>query len=68
MRDSPSLPAVSDEADVAEERLPSEKEMTITKLRYLGIVKEVARRRRRLGTDLWKEVTRREHRVRRTQG
>jgi len=63
-RDSQCIPVTSEGAEGIEARLLREKEMPITQLQRVSIVKEVARRRRRLGVDLWKEVIRREHRAR----
>ena len=61
----PSLiPELSDEDDkIAEKILPDVNRIVNTQLCQATIFKEVARRRTRLGTDIWKEVTRRDFRV-----
>lgn len=58
------IPKLSDEDDEIAERILSNVNRRIrTQLHQATIFKEVARRRSRLGTDIWKEVTRRELRV-----
>lgn len=66
-KDSPSLALTSQDVEGREARSPHVKRMSLTQPCQISIVKEVARRRRRLGTDLWKKVIRREHRATRTR-
>jgi hypothetical protein len=63
-RASRCLPLTGEGAENMGEHFMEEGEITIIPYRKVNVVREVARRRRRLGVDLWKEVTRREHRAR----
>jgi len=60
------LMVVSDDTEVGEEHLPPKTAMRVIRLGESSIIKAVARRRR-LGTDLWKEIARKEYRMRKPQ-